>query len=333
MRAAVLEAQGQPLVVQTVPDPEPGPGEVVLTVEACGICGSDLHAAEQPLAGTVFGHEFCGTVAAVGHDVHDWREGDRAAGRSLASCGRCAACLTGRPRKCPTARMIGIEVPGAYAEHVVLPAHDLHRLPDGLDPALGALVEPLSVALHGVARAGVRPGDDVVVLGAGPVGLAVALWLPLLGARNVIVSDPADGRRALADSLGFHVVDPTTEDVATAVVHAAGRPAPVVIECVGVPGLLQHATDIAAVDGRVSVVGVCMTSEELVPLVPMAKELDLRFAFYYTAEEFSLTIDALHRERLDASPLLTGDVDLDGLPERFEALKQPGDDCKVLVRP
>ena len=333
MRAAVLETPGEPLVITHVADPEPGPNEVVLTVEACGICGSDLHAADQPLGGTVFGHEFCGTVAAVGHDVHDWREGDRAAGLSLASCGRCAACLTGRPRKCPTAKMVGIEVPGAYAEHVVLPAHDLHRLPAGLDPALGALVEPMAVALHGIARAEVRPGDDVVVLGAGPVGLAVALWLPVMGARNVIVSDPADGRRALAESLGFAVVDPTEQDVATAVVHAAGRPAPVVIECVGVPGLIQHATEVVAVDGRVAVVGVCMTADQLVPLVPMAKELDLRFAFYYTADEFSLTIDAIHRQRLDPTPLLTGEVDLDGLPERFEALKQPGADCKVVIRP
>lgn len=335
MRAALLGPIGQPLTVEDRPDPTPAAGEVVLAVEACGICGSDLHAADAlPLEGMVPGHEFCGHVVEVGPGVEGWSVGDRAAGLSLATCGQCVACRTGRPRKCLAARMIGIELPGAYAEHVVLPAHDLVRLPDALDARHGALIEPLAVALHAVERAQLQIGEHALVLGGGPVGLAVALWLRQLGAREVVVSDPVAHRRELALQVGASAtVDPTTQDVAGAVVELTGAPPSLVVECVGVAGLLQHATDVAAVDGRVVVAGVCMSAESLVPFVPMMKELDLRFAFYYRLADFTTTVDLIARERIDPLPLVTDEISLDEVPERFEALKHPTEECKVLIRP
>lgn len=335
MRAAVLGQQGAPLTVTDAPDPTPGEGEVVLSVDACGICGSDLHVADAfPMDGTILGHEFCGTVAEVGPGVEGWTVGQQAVGLSLATCGRCVACRTGRPRKCATARMIGMEVPGAYAEHVALPAHDLLALPESLDARHGALVEPLAVALHAVDRADLGVGEHAVVLGGGPVGAAVALWLRRLGAREVIVSDPVEHRRELAVAVGASAtIDPTTQDVVGEVVALTGAPPSVVIECVGVPGLLQHATDVTAVDGRVVVAGVCMAEDPLVPFVAMSKELDLRFAFYYRWDDFTTTIDLMARELLDPLALVTGEIGLDEVPERFEALKHPTTDCKVLIHP
>lgn len=335
MRAAVLGQAGEPLTVVETPEPDPGPGELLLRVEACGICGSDLHLAQTySLPGLVLGHEFCGTLAAVGPGVEGWEEGDRASGLPLATCGRCVACLSGRPRKCPTAAMVGIERPGAYAQYVALPAASAHRLPSTLEPAHGALVEPLAVALHAIGRAGFEPGEDALVLGGGPVGLAVALWLRALGAGEVVVSDPVPARRALAERVGASTtVDPSTTDVAGAFTATTGHLPRLVIECVGVPGLLQHAVDIAAVDARVVVTGVCMAPDPLTPLTAMMKELDLRFAYYYTEADFRTTIDHLDRERIDPLPLVTDEIPLEEVPTRFEALKHPTDECKVLITP
>lgn len=335
MRAATLQQAGEPLTLAELPDPAPAPGELLLRVEACGICGSDLHLAQTySLPGLVLGHEFCGTVAAVGPGVEGWEEGDRVAGLPLATCGRCVACLSGRPRKCPTATMVGIERPGAYAEYVALPAASAHRLPSTLEPAHGALVEPLAVALHAIGRAGFEPGEDALVLGGGPVGLAVTLWLRALGAGEVVVSDPVPARRSLAEQLGASVtVDPSTADVAGAFTATAGHLPRLVIECVGVPGLLQHAVDVAAVDARVVVTGVCMAPDPLTPLTAMMKELDLRFAYYYTEADFRTTIDHLDRERIDPLPLVTDEIPLEEVPARFEALKHPTDECKVLITP
>src|SRR5690554_4729601 len=178
-----MNEMGRPLELADVPDPAPGPGEVLLRVDACGICGSDLHASDQlPLADLVLGHEFCGTVAETGPGVTERRAGDRVVALSLPTRGKCVACATGRVGKCSEALMVGIEIPGAYAEYVVMPAHNLIAMPEALDHRHGALIEPLAVALHAVKRAAVSQGDNVVVLGAGPVGQAVLVWLDHLGA-------------------------------------------------------------------------------------------------------------------------------------------------------
>ncbi len=335
MRAAVLQDLGQPLAVVEQPDPTPAEGELILRVDACGICGSDLHLSDAfPIPGLTLGHEYTGTVVDVGPAVEGWSPGDRAAGMPLATCGRCAACLGGRPRKCLTAAMVGIERPGAFAEYVAQPAFTAFRLPPSIDATLGALVEPLAVALHTVERAGLQPGDDVVVLGGGPVGLAVALWLRALGAGEIVVSDPVAHRRVMAEQLGATAtVDPTTEDVAGAVTRLVGNLPRVVIECVGVPGLIQHAVDVAAVDATVVVAGVCFQPDALTPLGAVQKELDVRFSFYYTAADWHTTIALLDQERIDARPLVTDEVSLDEAPERFAALKHPTEECKVLIRP
>jgi (R,R)-butanediol dehydrogenase/meso-butanediol dehydrogenase/diacetyl reductase len=336
MRAAVLQKKSEPLAIVDLDDPTPGPGELLVRVDSCGICGSDLHFSDSyELPGLVLGHEFSGTVADRGPDVEGWATGTPLTALSVATCGRCDACLSGRVRKCQQASMIGIERPGAYAEYLTVPAHNALALPDGFDTAIGALIEPLAVGLHAIERGRVAPYDDVLVIGAGPVGLAVIAWLEHLGVRSFVASAPSAARRDLASRLGAAVVDPSADDVASRFAELTGRPPSVVIECVGVPGLLQQAVDHAAIDATVVIAGVCMQPDDLVPIIAMTKELDLRFAFYYRQQDFDYAIDAIHRGRFDPRPLVTSEVGLDDLPARFDELKTPAShaDAKVLVRP
>jgi (R,R)-butanediol dehydrogenase/meso-butanediol dehydrogenase/diacetyl reductase len=230
--------------------------------------------------------------------------------------------------------MIGIERRGGFAEYVTVPARNVFRLPNTLDAQHGALIEPLAVALHTVDRATLDPGADVLVIGGGPVGLAVALWARQLGAGEVVVSDPVATRRALAEQVGASAtVDPTADDVGDVFEKLTGARPRTVIECVGVPGMIQHAVDLAAIDATVVIAGVCMAPDSLLPIVAMTKELDVRFAFYYRARDYDTTISMIDRERIDPLPLVTAEVTLDELPERFQRLKSPSDDCKVLIRP
>jgi (R,R)-butanediol dehydrogenase / meso-butanediol dehydrogenase / diacetyl reductase len=326
MRAAVVNAEHGFDVVD-VPDPTPGPGELLLQVTACGICGSDLKAAGSMPAGLVMGHEFCGEVVAVGAGVGErWRDGMAVAALPLIGCGACAPCHTGDVAHCATVDMVGVGgSSGAYAQYVRVSAREAFALPVGLDE-LGALVEPLAVGLHAVARAALTPGDRVLVVGAGPVGLAVVLWARHLGAREVVASDPVAHRRAAAEGVGAtRSVDPGTEEL--------GGPYDVVFECVGVPGMIATAVGAAAVHGRVIVVGVCTKPDPFVPIVAVMKELAMHFVVYYRRQDFAYTVDMLRDGRIDVAPFVTQRVDLDGFPAAFEALKHPTDQCKVLVLP
>ena len=182
MRAAVLTGDEPALEVREIPDPTPEAGDLLLKVTNCGICGSDLHlaAVRKDSPGIVLGHEFCGEVVATGTEVQGWKEGDRAVGFPLTGCGRCVACLTGFVWKCSRVRMTGgldRQRSGAYAEYVAVGADESFRMPSSLDDVRGALVEPLAVAHHALERTVREPGEAILVLGAGPIGAAVALGL------------------------------------------------------------------------------------------------------------------------------------------------------------
>ena len=338
MRAATFEAIGKPLAIETVSDPTPGEGELVLRVRGCGICGSDLHVSELPGAlarGTVMGHEFAGEVAAVGRGVGGFREGDRVCALPAIGCGRCAACLTGDVMGCPRLRATGFgEIGGGYAEYVVVGEHETLRLPERVAPADGALVEPLAVGLHAVDEAKLRTGEDVLVVGAGPVGLAVAMWAKQLGAREVVVSDFVASRREMAARMGATtLVDPAEEDVREAFERAAGHAPTTIFECVGVPGLLQQCIGLAPRRARIVVAGVCMQPDTIVPVAASVKALCLQFVSYYRRGDFALTLDMLGAGRIDPFPMVTDRIGLDALPEAFEALRTPQHQCKVIVEP
>lgn len=341
MRAAVFEAAGKPLEIRSVDDPKPGEGELVLRVTGCGICGSDLHVTESPggiPSGIVLGHEFAGEVVELGAGVsgsHDWKVGDLVCSLPAIGCGRCADCLTGDLMGCSRLRATGFgEIGGAYAEYVLVGANETLRLPRGLAPADGALVEPLAVGLHAVEMARLAHGDDVLVVGAGPVGLAVALWARHFGARNVVVSDFVAGRREMAAGMGATaVVDPNAEDLRAAFERETGNPPALVFECVGAPGLIQQCIDVAPRGGRILVAGMCLKPDTIVPVSAMLKQLQFQFVAYYRRQDFALTLDMLGAGRIDPQPMVTQRIGLDALPGAFEALRTPVDQCKVIVQP
>ena len=336
MRAAVLTGADGRLETTEVEDPVPGAGQVVARVSACGICGSDLHIAGAfGVAGTIMGHEIAGVVEGRGDGVdRRWAPGTAVTARPFTSCGHCAACERGRADHCAEFRLVGFGRPGGFAELVALSADELYALPGSVTGAEQALVEPLAVARHGLRRTGLEPGEALVVVGAGPIGLATTAWARALGAGPVLVSDPLATRRALATRLGADtVVDPVGEDLADACRSALGAPPALVVECSGRPGLIGQAMELCAVDGRVGVVGACMTRDTFVPYTGLAKELDVRFALYYDRRDFTDTLGALDDGSLVVEGLVTDVVGLDDLPEMFARLVAGGGTGKVVVTP
>ncbi len=342
MKAAVLQAIGSPLVVEDVPDPEPGLSDLILRVGACGICGTDLHMSEnsdpnigwrmlQP--GCVMGHEFAGEVVEVGRQIRDdWRTGDRVTALPWIGCGECANCQAGRGYRCQNViNRASAVLPGAYADYCRVGGGEAIRLPDSVSFSEGALVEPLAVGLNAVRRARLQAGDRVLIIGAGPVGLTVAMWCRFFGAQHIVVSDlvPARAQRSLA--LGATaVVDASRGDVPAQAADAANGPPGVIFDCVGVPGSLQLAIDYAAPDARVVVVGLCMAGDHLFPTKALVKELDISFSFVYRQEDFATVLHLLGEGRINGAAMISDRIDLAALPEAFEALKQPNKQIKVM---
>ncbi len=345
MKAAVFKAAGAPLIIEDVPDPEPGPTDLILKVRACGICGTDIHWSEnrdQEVgwrvldSGAVMGHEFAGEVVEVGRDVRNqWKVGDRVTAQPFIGCGSCPACRAGRAYRCPTVAMrAGPALTGAYAEYTRTGAFETLRLPEAVGFDQGALVEPLAVGLNAVEKARLGVGDTVLVVGAGPVGLSVALWCRFFGARHIIVSDLVAVRAEAAAKFGATAaIDASREDVQSRVEAISGGPPEVVFDCVGVPGSLQLVIDQAPLDGRVVVVGLCMAADSFYPTKALTKELELAFAFIYRKRHFEIVLDLLGSERISTAGLVTDRVGLDDFSAAFERLKTPTDQIKVMLEP
>lgn len=368
------------LEVGEVPDPVPGTGQVLLQVVRAGICGSDLHARHHAdeLAevtarvgydgimraddSVVLGHEFSGRVL-------DHGPGTRRAVRP-------GSVVVAMPllRQDGKVHATGLSrhAPGAFAERLLVQESLMFPVPDDLSPELAALTEPMAVGLHAVRRGQVRKKRVAVVIGCGPVGLAVIAVLKATGVRHVVASDFSAGRRELARRCGADVVvDPAVESpFASAGDHGhltradqvfdmavdgmarlrrvpqwwhvyraaealgATQPAgPVVFECVGVPGVIEGLVDQAPFSSRVVVVGVCMEPDRIQPAMAINKEVELRFVLGYTPLDFRDALQLLADGKVDPATLVTGTVGLPGVPAAFDALADPGAHAKILVDP
>ena len=339
MRAAVFKEMSKPLSIEAVADPKPGPHDVILKVKNCGICGSDLHMTEtgtiMPLpGGSVMGHEFAGEVMEVGKAVtHLWKPGDRVAGFPVICCGEHTPCINFSQRgTCAKMVSIGLgQSPGGYAEYVRIGSGSGYRLPDSVSFREGAMVEPLAVGLHAVDMAKMPRGATVLVIGAGPVGLATMLWAKFLGARHVIVSEKAEIRRQMAAKFGAtDAIDPS-QPLTAQVEKIAGKAPDIIFECVGVPGLLMNAMAEAPRGGRIVVAGVCQQADTIMPLMGIMKELEIQFVLGYRPADFDYVIAMIASDRIDVAHMVTDIVDLDGLPAAFEALRKPSHQCKVML--
>ena len=359
MRAVVM--QGHQLVVDTVPDPQPGPGQVLVKTLACGICGSDLHMlksarqlyevagdSEAPLRmdpskNIVMGHEFCAEVLDYGSSSRkSLAVGSRVCSMPFAIGGNGVVSAVGYSN----------DFPGGYGEIMVLEESLVTEVPNGLDTDRAALTEPMAVGAHAVEKARLS-GDEVpVVIGCGPVGLAVIASLRLRGVGPIIAADFSVTRRGLAEQMGADVVvDPKSESpyhrwqevagsgatadenpFATALGRPLGRPA-VLFECVGVPGVIQQLMDGAPRGARIVVVGLCLEPDRIQPFVGVNKELGIQFVLAYSQQEFAATLRAIAEGRIDVDPLITGKTGVGGVAEAFETLSNPEAHAKILVEP
>jgi threonine dehydrogenase-like Zn-dependent dehydrogenase len=355
MRAAVT--RGGELVVGDVSDVTPGSGHVVVRSLAAGICGSDLHALADfahftglmdsvgvpmldPAADCVFGHEFCAEIVEHGPDT--------------------SQTLPVGTRVCSVPIIVGStgveqigysnKFPGALAEYMALQEMLLLPVPEGLDTNLAALTEPLAVGEHAVGLSGLEPGQPCLVVGCGPVGLAVIAALKGRGHGPVLAADFSPTRRRLAEAFGAdEVIDPAAESphdrwsafgVAKTVMERAAASMfggvikdPVIFEAVGVPGMLQSLIADAPPRSRIVVVGVCMHTDSIEPFMAVTKEMEFRFSFGYNPAEFAATLARLGAGVPGAELLVTSSVDLAGAPGAFETLRTPGEHGKILVNP
>ncbi|GAB2632559.1 2,3-butanediol dehydrogenase [Prescottella soli] len=306
MRAAVLHGV-EDLRVEDVPEPALRDGHVLIDVAYNGICGSDLGMIHtfgvseypHPLTGAcgpqILGHEFAGVVREVGAGVDDLSVGDRVVVQPNYSCGTCVRCAAGLEHLCQVIAFHGLNADGGgLSERTVVPAGNVHKIPDGVSLMQAAVVEPLAVTLHAVELAGLQPGQFALVLGAGPIGIATALNLRAGGVDRILLSEPSPARRAVAAGMGFDVIDPATQDPVAAVAErTGGAGADAVFECAGVAVAVQTA--IGAVRARGAVV-LLATYKEEVPLATymlMFTEARLMASLAYSRKEFRTVIDRM----------------------------------------
>jgi len=334
MRAAVFKGPGIPLAVETLPDPAPLAGEVVIRVGNCGICGSDLHMTDghgafQMPPGHILGHEFAGEIVALGKDVEGFRVGDRITAMPTTGCGHCPACRVGTPKWCPDRK----SMQGGYGQYLRTRATSARKLPAGLTLEDGALVEPLAVGLHGVERARMKPGDRVLVIGAGPVGLAATYWARRMGAGRIAVTAASTRRADMAMAMGASVFVAPSDTPVEDVREALGGPPDIVFECVGLPGMVDKSCDHVKPQGTVCVLGFCTVTDQWLPLTPLFKEANILFAVLYSLGDFQVAIDTLDAGSVEPRVMITDRISLDETPAMFEALRQRSHQCKVLIDP
>jgi threonine dehydrogenase-like Zn-dependent dehydrogenase len=331
------------LVVEDLPDPIPEAGEALVALEACGICGSDLHtlahaemlaevaaamgmeAAFDPDADYYLGHEWVGEVLDLGPGTADAAvsPGDRVVSMPY---------LVRGPDLVPLG--FSNDHYAGYCERFVLTAGLCLPVPNGLDLRRAALTEPMAVGLHAVNKAGLQPGDTALVVGCGPIGLALIAWLHTRGVEPIVACDYSAQRRALAEQLGAHVVVDPRDQPGIDAWRAAAPARPVVIfEAVGVPGILDEVIATAPAQARVVVAGVCMQPDHIRPLLAVVKELNLQFVYAYDGDEFASTLRALAEGTPDVAPMITGRVGLDGVAGTFDLLGAADHHVKVLVEP
>ncbi|WP_420108083.1 zinc-binding dehydrogenase [Mycolicibacter arupensis] len=338
MRAAVLR-DGRMVYRDDVPEPTPGPGQVLVEVTACGICGSDLHFAshgEQVLAATqamsgspssrasvnlgadiFMGHEFSAQVLEAGPGTDTFAPGTP---------------VTSLPILLATK---GIEpivysntTLGGYAEKMLLSAPLLLPIPNGLDPRHAALTEPMAVGLHAVNKSGATPGETALVLGCGPIGMAIIAALRMAGVEDIVAADYSPTRRDLAARMGAHrTLDPGQGSPFDTVAPK------VIFEAVGVPGIIDDVLRRAPVGSRLVVAGVCMEADTVHPFYGIAKEISVQFVLAYQPAEFAASLQAIAEGRVDVAPLITGEVGLEGVGSAFAELADPDRHCKILVMP
>jgi threonine dehydrogenase-like Zn-dependent dehydrogenase len=336
MKAARLR-RTQEMAVEDVPRPVPQTGDLLVRIEAAGLCGSDRHMfrGEYPTALPVtLGHEFCGIVEATGPGVARVKPGDRVTADPNIACGYCAACREGRVNLCANLQAIGVTRDGGFAEYAIVPEKQAIVLPESLDPLEGAFSEPLACCLHGMDVAKIKSGDSVAIFGGGVIGLLMVQLARLAGAGTVILSTRQASRRALGETLGAaHSVDPAKSDPVEAIRAAAAGGVDVAFECAGVPETFAQALA-ATRNGGVMVLFGVMAKGQQVAIEPwdlLTREIRLESA-YLNPHTQRRAAETIASGALRLAPLITRTITLEELPAELGGNPSLGD-VKVMVRP
>ena len=339
MRASVLR-NGRMVERDDVPEPVPGPGQVLVGVKACGICGSDLHFAKHGADVLELNNQIDGLRRLR-------RYADRPEPRHLHGARVQRRGARGGPRhRSPRAGRARHSLPvlvsatgiepivysnrtiGGYAERMLLSAPHLTPIPNGLDPRHAALTEPMAVGLHAVNKSAIQRGETALVLGCGPIGIAIIAGLRHRGVETIVAADYSAGRRDLAEKMGAtSTVDPANGS------PFDGTTPVVVFEAVGVPGIIDDILRRAPVGARVVVAGVCMQADTVHPYFAIAKQINVQFVLAYDPTEFTDCLRAIAEGDIDVAPMITGEVGLDGVGAAFDDLAHPDTHCKILVTP
>jgi 2-desacetyl-2-hydroxyethyl bacteriochlorophyllide A dehydrogenase len=338
MRAAVLR-EGRMVYRDDVPEPVPGPGQVLVGVRSCGICGSDLHFAAHgaealsltdQMAGSLGG----GTNVDLSHDIfmgHEFSAEVLEAGPDT-DAHPAGTLVTSIPVLISGKRVEPIvysnKTLGGYAERMLLSAPLLLPIPNGLDPRHAALTEPMAVGLHAVNKSAIQRGETALVLGCGPIGIAVIAALRGRGVETIVAADFSPKRRELATTMGAQqALDPAQGSPFDTVTPA------VVFEAVGVPGIIDDVMRRARHGTRLVVVGVCMQPDTVHPFFAIAKEINVQFVLAYDPNEFADSLRAIAEGDIDVTSVITGDVGLEDVGAAFDDLADPERHCKILVTP
>jgi len=336
MKAAYFTGSGS-FSVETVQPVEPGPGDVQVAVAYCGVCGTDLHVYHGAMAARignhrVIGHEMSGKISAVGGDVEGLGIGDEVVIRPLVSCGTCPACQRGHAHICQNLKFLGLDTDGAFQQRWTVPAHTVHRLPADVPLEYGALVEPVAVACHDVRRSRLAAGEDVLVIGGGPIGMFIAMVADQIGA-NVVVSEVSETRLEFARSHGFKTVNPKEVDVGKEVYDlTGGKGADVVFEVSGVQAGVDAMTEAAATRCRIVMVGVHAEKPTVDLFKFFWRELELFGARVYEPEDFEQAIELISSGAIDCKAMITDVQALDNIGEAFQALSGNPQAMKSLIK-
>jgi (R,R)-butanediol dehydrogenase/meso-butanediol dehydrogenase/diacetyl reductase len=342
MYAALITGK-ETVELREFPDPTPAPTGVVVDIAFCGICGTDIHAYQSGREYTpaICGHEWSGTVSAIGSDVKSVDEGDRVVVSIASACGRCASCRQGQAGYCQRAFLSAVgrdalaPAHGGFAPRIAVAADRVTQTDPGLTDDQAAQVEPATVAFHAVRTSHLRLGDTAVIQGGGPIGLATMQWVRAGGAGNVIVVEPNPQRRELAIQLGaHHAVEPgaAADELIKEFTHGLG--ADIVYECVGRGFALQSAVDLARRGGSMCLVGLPHEESPVTVGTWLVKEIRTTSSLAYVREEFDMAMGMIADGRVQVEPLHTSTVSLDGLAAALADLASgTSTQAKVLVNP
>ncbi len=343
MQALVLTAPSQ-FQLQTIPDPSPGAGEVLVAVKACGICGSDAHGMDGSTGRRrppiIMGHEAAGIIANVGPQVTAWKTGDRVTFDSTIYCGECEHCRRGEVNLCHHRRVLGVSCEdyrqaGAFADYVVVPARILYRLPDGLSFEEAALIEPFTIAFHAVRRHAVTVNDSALIIGCGMIGLALLQTARLAGYGRIVAVDTAADRLEQARALGAdEVINSASGDALGEVLaRTQGRGFDQVFEAVGAAVTVDLAVHAARKGGHVTLVGNVSPTVTLPLQLVVTRELTLHGSCA-SAGEYPACLDMMARGAISAKPLLSAVAPLAEGARWFERLhSREAGLLKVILQP